>query len=129
MGRAWGFDPGRSNTDFESPRRARTRYPGPVSLVQLESFVAVAEEEHVGRAAARLHVTQPPLTRRIRSLEDELGVVLFQRTPRGMKLLPPGERLLSHAREILAKVEDACRELRDARSVRRPGPRRRAHGP
>lgn len=78
-----------------------------VSLLQLESFVAVAEEGNVGRAARRLHVTQPPLTRRIRSLEDELGVELFERTPRGMRLRPEGERLLGHARRILAQVEDA----------------------
>lgn len=75
-----------------------------MSLVQLESFVAVAEEGHVGRAARRLHMTQPPLTRRIQSLEDELGVALFERTPRGMQLRPAGRALLLHAREILARV-------------------------
>lgn len=77
--------------------------------MQLESFVAVAEEAHLGRAAKRLHVSQPPLTRRIRGLEDELGLCLFERTPRGMRLLPSGERLLPKAREILAAVEDARR--------------------
>ncbi len=75
-----------------------------MSLIQLESFVTVAEEAHVGRAARRLHVSQPPLTRRIQQLEDELGVVLFERTPRGMRLSPAGEALLPEARAILARV-------------------------
>jgi DNA-binding transcriptional LysR family regulator len=83
-----------------------------VSLLQLEAFVAVAEEGHVGRAAARLHVTQPPVTRRIRNLEDELGVELFDRTRCGMRLRPEGERLLGHARAILARVRDASESVR-----------------
>jgi DNA-binding transcriptional LysR family regulator len=77
-----------------------------MSLVQLESFIAVAEEAHVGRAAQRLHVSQPPLTRRIKSLEEELGVELFERTPRGMRLRPAGSELLPRAREILARVQE-----------------------
>ena len=81
---------------------------GHVSLVQLESFVAVAEEGQVSRAAQRLHVTQPPVTRRIRMLEDELGVELFERLPRGMRLSPAGMRLLPHARDLLARAEAAA---------------------
>jgi len=78
-----------------------------MSLAQIRYFVAVAEEGHVGRAAMRLHVAQPPLSRQIRNLEDELGAPLFERTPRGMQLLPSGKVFLSHARGILDAVDAA----------------------
>jgi DNA-binding transcriptional LysR family regulator len=78
-----------------------------VSLAQIEYFVRVAEEGHVGRAAARLRVAQPAVSRRIRELEDELGARLFHRTPRGMRLSTEGETFLSHAQRILGAVADA----------------------
>ncbi|MBX3272683.1 MAG: LysR family transcriptional regulator [Sandaracinaceae bacterium] len=88
-----------------------------MSLAQLEYFVAVAEEAHVGRAAQRLHIAQPPLSRQIRRLEDELGAPLFERTPRGMRLLPEGEVFLAHARAILRAVGDAQRAVRARHGV------------
>lgn len=84
-----------------------------MSLAQLSYFVAVAEEEHLTRAAKRLHVSQPPLTRQIHQLEEELGVRLFERSSKGMHLLPEGEALLVRAREILALVETTRSELRN----------------
>ena len=85
-----------------------------MSLSQLRYFVTVAEERHLGRAASRLRISQPPLTRQIRGLEDEIGVPLFRRTARGMELLPAGERFLGAAREVLAGVDRAVEQARGA---------------
>ncbi|ATB34559.1 LysR family transcriptional regulator [Melittangium boletus DSM 14713] len=95
---------------------------GDVSLTHIQSFVAVAEEGHVGRAARRLHLSQPPLSRHILSLEDELGAPLFERTPRGMRLLPAGEAFLQHARRILAEVDAAVHTVRGVAAERSGGP-------
>ncbi|WNV86606.1 LysR family transcriptional regulator [Umezawaea sp. Da 62-37] len=76
-----------------------------MELRLLEYFVAVARERHVGRAAARLHMTQPPLSRAIRQLEDELGATLFDRTPKGVALTPAGTLLYEEARAVLKQVD------------------------
>lgn len=75
-----------------------------MDLRQLNYFIAVAEERHLGRAAARLCLSQPPLTRQIQALEEELGVKLFNRTPRGMGLTQAGETLLRDALSIRSMV-------------------------
>jgi DNA-binding transcriptional LysR family regulator len=76
-----------------------------VDLRRLSYFVTVAEEQHFGRAAARLHMTAPPLSQRIKEFEAELGVQLFERSTREVHLTPSGSKLLYEARAVLRSVE------------------------
>lgn len=73
-----------------------------MDLRRLKYFVAVAEELNMVKAAARLHISQPPLTRQIKLLEEELDTLLFIRTPRGVELTDAGRLLLDEARNILS---------------------------
>jgi DNA-binding transcriptional LysR family regulator len=73
-----------------------------MELKQMRYFLALAEEQNFSRAADRLHITQPPLTRHIKALEDELGTALFVRTTKGAELTDAGRALLAEVPNILA---------------------------
>lgn len=84
-----------------------------MELRHLRYFVALADELHFGRAARRLHITQPPLSFNIRQLEGLLGVQLFERNSHGVKLTPAGEAFRASAQALLADAEQAARRARD----------------
>ncbi|WP_404301313.1 LysR substrate-binding domain-containing protein [Alicycliphilus denitrificans] len=83
-----------------------------MDLRDMRLFLAVAEEGHIGRAAARLHLSQPPLTRHIQALEEKLGVPLFIRTPKGMQLTEAGHTLLQEVPNLLALAHQAAERTR-----------------
>lgn len=85
-----------------------------MDIVRLRSFVVLAEDLHFGRAAARLGIAQPHLSRRIRELEDDVGAVLFERSQRRVALSPAGLTLLPRARRILDDLRRAGDEARAA---------------
>ena len=72
-----------------------------MELYQLRTFIAVAQEGHLTRAADRLHLSQPSISAHIKTLEKEIGVNLFDRMPKGMRLTKQGETLLTHAHRVL----------------------------
>ena len=85
-----------------------------VDLKKLRYFIVVAEEGNIGRAAIKLNISQPPLTRQIHQLEDELGVELFERTPKGMDLTTAGSLFLIEAKNVLSLLEQATERTQRA---------------
>ena len=83
-----------------------------MELRHLRYFVAVAEEENVSRAALRLHVSQPALSRQVRDLEEDLGFPLLERSAKSVRLTDAGREFLKESRAVLQRVEDAVKAAR-----------------
>ena len=81
-----------------------------MNLRDLEYLVALADTCHFGHAAERCCVSQPTLSGQLRKLEEELGVILFERTKRSVEITPPGEAIVVHARRVLEQA-DALRQV------------------
>ena len=90
-----------------------------MELRHLRYFVAVGEEENMSRAAVKLHVSQPALSKQVRDLEDEIGFSLLQRTAKSVRLTEAGRMFLDNARALLRRADEAVKE---ARAVARAEP-------
>ena len=88
----------------------------------LRYFAAAAKEEHFGRAADALAISQPALSRSIARLEEHYGVALFERDGRGIRITRSGRALLRRVERVIAELEDARRELHDLSEERRSRP-------
>ena len=88
-----------------------------IELRHLRYFVAVAEELNFRRASVRIHIDQSPLSRAIRELEEELGVPLFVRLPRRLRLTPAGIKLLAECRKLLIRLERLKRTVRHTHAL------------
>ena len=83
-----------------------------MELRHLRYFVAVAEALNFTKASARLRIAQPALSRQMQDLEDEIGVDLLQRSPRGVSLTAEGRLLLEEARDILNRADESLKRIR-----------------
>ena len=88
-----------------------------MELRHLRYFVAVAEMENVSRAALKLHVSQPALSRQIRDLEDEIGFSLLERTAKSVRLTDAGRAFLDNARALLQNADEGVTKARAVASV------------
>src|SRR5580765_6903149 len=83
-----------------------------MELRHLRYFIEVAEEENVSRAALKLHVSQPALSRQVRDLEEELGFPLLERSAKSVRLTEAGRMFLSEARAVLQRADEAVKAAR-----------------
>ncbi len=97
------------NTEY---RNLQAIWGGVMELRQLKYFIAVAEELHFGRAAERVHISQPPLSMQIRNLETELGVQLLRRTSRSVELTEAGAFFLQEANSLVQRLDEAVSKAR-----------------